>query len=393
MKKYVVPLLLAGSLISTSLACGSYRSGIGEAIDTGGELLADLISNLRAQGQAGLDLALSADPTARAHPDYADFVDQVAKQREAMASRLFWHTDFGLARAAAEKSGRPILSLRLLGNLDDEYSCANSRLFREVLYPAPEVNRFLREHFILHWESVRPVPVITIDFGDGRSLRRTITGNSAHYVLDPAGRVIDALPGLYTAPKFVSELRSAFGFFQANRDQAPHGWLASRATFHQGKLDAVKREFETQLARRQLSGLIGKLSDPIEMSDLTPQQWAKLAENDAPLFDAFDARKANDLTVGKGFMESPLIEHVAQAEHTAKKRANLDKATAEDSVRNQFVFHRRVHEYFAAGSLPANVDILNQWVYTELFQMPDDDPWLGLHTPDHFTGLTDDGAR
>src|SRR5690606_2917456 len=107
------------------------------------------------------------------------------------------------AKAAASATGKPILSLRLLGKLTDEYSCANSRFFRTILYANESVSKQLRENYVLHWESVRPVPKVTIDFGDGRTLERTLTGNSIHYVLDAQGRVIDGIPGLYGPGAFI----------------------------------------------------------------------------------------------------------------------------------------------------------------------------------------------
>src|SRR6266571_6534884 len=113
------------------------------------------------------------------------------------------------AKAAAQASGKPILSLRLLGQLDEEYSCANSRFFRTTLYANTEVSSYLRDHFILHWQSVRPIPRITVDFGDGRKIERTITGNSIHYVLDAKGRVVDGLPGLYGPKAFLAGLKKA----------------------------------------------------------------------------------------------------------------------------------------------------------------------------------------
>src|SRR6185436_11360461 len=96
-----------------------------------------------------------------------------------------------------------------LGNLDEELSCANSRFFRTTLYANKEVADYLRDHFVLHWKSVRPVPRITIDFGDGRKIERTITGNSIHYVLDANGTVIDAIPGLYTPTAFLKYITQA----------------------------------------------------------------------------------------------------------------------------------------------------------------------------------------
>jgi hypothetical protein len=52
---------------------------------------------------------------------------------------------------------------------------------------------------------------VTIDFGDGRKLEQTLTGNSIHYVLDSDGRPIDAIPGLYSPQVFLENLKDAEG--------------------------------------------------------------------------------------------------------------------------------------------------------------------------------------
>ena len=134
-------------------------------------------------------------------------------------SGLTWFTDLRLAIAEARRTQRPILSLRLLGRLDEELSCANSRFFRKRLYPDPQINRVLREQFVLHWESLRPVPVVTIDFGDGRKLVRTLTGNSVHLVLDPHGRPVDAMPGLVLPDVFVQWLERGLALARCERKE------------------------------------------------------------------------------------------------------------------------------------------------------------------------------
>src|SRR5262249_24156644 len=126
-------------------------------------------------------------------------------------SRLYWYTDLEKAKAEAERTGRLILSLRMLGKLTDEYSCANSRFFRTALYSNKEISDCLRDNFVLHWQSVRPVPCVTLDFGDGRTLKRTITGNSAHYVLASDGTPLDVLPGLYGPQQFLKWLQATRG--------------------------------------------------------------------------------------------------------------------------------------------------------------------------------------
>jgi hypothetical protein len=180
---------------------------------------ATAIAELRADGPAGLRALFQAyekeineqisNPTWAPTPEWKRLnaaLDAVSQQKDSYLSGLYWYTDFAQAKAAAGAAGKPILSLRLLGKLNEEYSCANSRFFRTILYSNAEVSKLLREKFILYWQSERPAPKVTIDFGDGRKLERTLTGNSIHYILDSNGRVIDALPGLYGPAAFMRSL-------------------------------------------------------------------------------------------------------------------------------------------------------------------------------------------
>src|SRR5580704_3585487 len=129
-------------------------------------------------------------------------LDRLCGQFHAHTTLLYWFTDLDAALVEARRTRRPVLSLRLLGRLDEEMSCANSRFFRRLLYPEARINRLLRERFVLHWQTVRNVPKVTIDFGNGRRVQRTLTGNSLHLVLDGNGRPIDALPGLFSSDVF-----------------------------------------------------------------------------------------------------------------------------------------------------------------------------------------------
>ena len=147
----------------------------------------------------------------------ADRIDALAREKYATVSRLYWHTDLRTATAAARAERRPILHLRMLGRLDEELSCANSRLFRTTLYANQNVSGFLRKNFVLYWSSERAVPRVTIDFGDGRRIERTTTGNSAHYVLDESGHVLDVVPGLYAPAAFRQELEGSLALWKRTR--------------------------------------------------------------------------------------------------------------------------------------------------------------------------------
>ena len=403
---------------------------------------------LRARGPEGLEALFStyraavdrhrAEPT-RAEPTWgrlATALDAVAAQKDAWAAGLYWYTDMDAARRAATESGKPILSLRLLGTLDTEFSCANSRFFRTVLYPNAQVGQALREGFVLHWQSHRPVPRLTIDYGDGRKIERTITGNSVHYVLTPDGRVVDAIPGLYGASAFLRATGVAAAV--AREYQRPD--FEQRVTAHHAaRLERVRQAWADDLRtlgieappRGSAPGAQGPGADapqraggqPTAMAGtriagaksqaevrtvaaLAPDRaalagatddaaWERLAARHAGLgrLDAGSravvrakvgaAVPANAVTRSKAVVEDPVVRIVAR----------FERSVAEDTVRNEYLLHTRVHEWFATGTAPASLDALNERVYAELFLMPSSDPWLGLVPEDAYTALPADAAR
>ena len=121
-------------------------------------------AELRARGPEGLRVLMDqyrdeiqyhvANPSAPSDARWQQIstaLDTVAQQRNSYISGLYWYTNLEEAKQAAAAANKPILSLRLLGKLTDEFSCANSRFFRTVLYSNAEVSEYLREHYVLHW--------------------------------------------------------------------------------------------------------------------------------------------------------------------------------------------------------------------------------------------------
>lgn len=56
------------------------------------------------------------------------------------------------------------------------------------------------------WESARAVPTVSVDFGNGTVVKRTLQGNIATYVCGPDGAVYDVLPGIYVATTYLKQL-------------------------------------------------------------------------------------------------------------------------------------------------------------------------------------------
>ena len=85
-----------------------------------------------------------------------------------------------------------------------------------MLFSDPNVSSFIRENFVAAWQSVRPVPTVEIDFGNGTKIKRTVNGNIATYICDPTGRVIDVIPGLNTPEAYLQELQAALRLYRSS---------------------------------------------------------------------------------------------------------------------------------------------------------------------------------
>ncbi len=248
-------------------------------------------------------------------------LDRICAQHEAHTSQLYWFTDLPAAIAEARRTRRPILSLRLLGRLDQALSCANSRFFRRLLYPHAAVNQVLRERFVLHWQSVRPVPIVTIDFGNGKRVTRPLTGNSVHLVLDSSGRPVDALPGLVAPDVFAAQLAQAQRFALGDRREL--------AAAHQQAMAAP-------------------------LAPVAPDR----------------ATAASRIAMTKHVVEAPVLRAIVPPSVALDTRTNL-------------ALHARIHDAFARGrGTQATIEELVAWIYRDLFLMPPEDPAMGLDVPD-----------
>jgi len=384
------------------------------------------LEELRALGPSGLQILMAqyADEIRRhvANPTASDeqwqrisaALDTVAQQKNSYISGLYWHTDFEAAKKASAETGKPILSLRLLGKLTDEFSCANSRFFRTVLYPNAEVSEYLREHYVLHWQSVRPVPKVTIDYGDGRKLERTLTGNSIHYILDSSGRPIDAIPGLYGPSAFRRALVNAEQTFNSIAGKAepmktsllmlyyntqsrkialdwaldttkiggrvPEGFIIRKDTNGEAlsiaPLAITKAMTETSVLRAMTGATdaLGKITDEAA--------WTKIAQlhaNDVILDERSIALiKRQNPTLGD--------------EELSRLLRKFQQLIALDTVRNEYLLHSKLYTWLMRDPARNDVQKLNEKVYASLFLTPSSDPWLGLFSSDLYTALDNGGV-
>jgi len=357
----------------------------------------DDVAALRAKGQVAVD---ALHQRVADDPSVEPLLDRVCAQKDCRASRLFWYTDLAEAKAAARATGRPILALYMLGRLDEELSCANSRFFRTLLYSDPSISSILRDQYVVYWHSVRDVPRVTIELGDGRVIRQTITGNSVHYLLSEDGSVLDALPGLTSPATFREQLqlwanlhRSLSGTRGEERGNALRAYHLSRYyTLSSVAWQLLPVGVETPKAKRQkrLSAqdasrlaMTKSAGEAVMMRQLEPGAALRIVP--AERWIALGEERAGDVV----FSPESIALIRSKSEKSVDVEAllqNLRRTVASDAVFNDVDLHRRIHQWFADGAV-TDLDSLNERVYRELFLTPSDDPWMGLKPPTIFTAI------
>jgi hypothetical protein len=382
----------------------------------------------RQKGPIGLAQFIAAhdrqlQPGQLPSPELRASLDAICQQRDCHASRLYWYTDLAEAKAAAQQSGKPILSLRLLGNLDEELSCANSRFFRLALYANQTVGQQLRDRFILHWHSERPVPKVTIDFGDGRKLERTVTGNSVHYILDTQGRPIEAIPGLYGPQAFAAQLTQAETFFKAFQQMPAAQQPAALRQYHYDRFAQLQQQWSqalTTVAMKDTPALLALPAQPPTRSAAPSaaiagrlamtksvvelplvQLTTPLGENRQTLTQITDAaawQVLADRDQSRSKLDANSLALMAQkvSPNTSPPLAivasQFERSMALDTVRNEYLLHSQLHQWFSEQETMASLEQLNRRVYTSLFLTPASDPWLGLRPGDAFAAIEGDGV-
>jgi hypothetical protein len=415
----------------------------------------DLVAAARAKGPSALvELLARYDvmPVSRERDELAVFIDAVAGQRYATVSRLYWYTDLAAAETAAKLQHRPILALRMLGRLDHDLSCANSRLFRATLYANAEVSQYLRDHFVLYWSTERPVPQVTIDFGDGRKLVRTTTGNSAHYVLDEDGHVLDVLPGIYAPIAFRTELAKSLALATKVRGASDAQRASAVYAYHQDRLAETQAAWQKVMATPYIGGMHRLLTAGdvdsalakaqratmskayVEVPDLryiapdanpgsapdadVTAKWASIGQmlygigDLRPVADTERARFGVPRRVAQKTATAAkpprvldersrtLVAHLhdavpAELAATPAQRdemlARLEQHLVADTALDQMELRPAISQHIVEAGGKVELASLNAWIYETVFHTPASDPWLGLVPRSDFTGLPGDG--
>jgi hypothetical protein len=222
-----------------------------------------------------------------------------------------------------------------------------------VLFSQERVADFINQAFEPVWESVRPVPIVRIDFGDGNVLTRTLHGNILTSVCTPDGLVVDALPGIYTESAYLDRLNTLCAVAQNAQVQPEARRDVLVRAYHRGQAQALKKNAKPGQAvadRATLPITKRKIEMPIEL--------ALLPVRPLPVPPAQTKGGAK-----------PILT-------TAEDVASW-KALEEDTQLNERTRRLQIHELLAGTGL-VRPDKVMRPIYKDVLHADLDDPYLGL---------------
>ena len=222
-----------------------------------------------------------------------------------------------------------------------------------MLFSQERVADFINQSFEPVWQSVRPVPIVRIDFGNGNVLTRTLHGNILTSICTSDGFVVDALPGIYTETEYLSQLNvlrtvanNAQASPQARRD------LLVRA-YHRGQAEALKNKGKPGQGAQPVQPVLPYLSKSVIE---TPVEFALLPT--WPL-----STPQSQPQVKPTFTDAEDVAHWKELE--------------EDTRLNEGTRRRQIHELLTNAGL-VRPDKVTRPIYKDVLHADLDDPYLGL---------------
>ena len=240
------------------------------------------------------------------------------------------------------------------------------------MFSSSEVAEYINATFEPAWESVRAAPLVTIDFGNGHVVKRTLQGNIATYVCGSDGIVYDVLPGIYAPDVYRQQLEALKTL--ADSLQSKPGAPASVRT---DRLRAYHVQQAKRLAVAPLPSppaqAAAKIGGGFKGGGFGGGFGGLPAPTGAPGFSGF----------GGGGIEGP-TERVIAGLPPAPGRAVVPSGPLAarpelkvDSEANERVRRKAVHDELARRG-PVRPNDIKKWLYKDVLHADLDDPLLGL---------------
>lgn len=192
-----------------------------------------------------------------------------------------------------------------------------------MLFSNSGIANHINANFEPVWHEARTVPLVTIDFGNGNIVNRTMQGNVATYICFADGRVMDVLPGLYDADSFKRAL-----------EQVQQDWTKLNARPSSERASAVRAYHNSSL------------------------------------------HKLPVLEIGLP-VAAMISGKLRAAEGSNRKNISAWTELYQDSIANEVVWRRTAHEILS-DMAPPLPHVINKRIYKDVLHTDLDDPYLGM---------------
>lgn len=213
-----------------------------------------------------------------------------------------------------------------------------------MLFSNKDIADYINYYFEPAWESLRPVPVVTVDFGNGHVLTRTLNGNIATCVCRPDGRVLDVLPGIYAPNVYRHELAQL---------QMVNRFVGDSEVYFKSFHEHQRVWLENSPDPLQLKSMIVRTGFALVVIE---ERVLRLLE---PTAGDLQLRKAEAVSLAN------------------QEDLDLWKLLAKDTEFNEKVRRRMVHELLLKTGM-AKPDQIVKPLFKDVLLTDLDDPYLGL---------------
>lgn len=232
-----------------------------------------------------------------------------------------------------------------------------------MLFSRKSIADFINARFEPTWQSVRPSALVRIDFGNGKTITRTLNGNIATYVCLPDGRVLDVIPGIYDPDAYLARLNEATKLAR---------WVARQGS----KTENIIKGYHSAQAKSL------RETKEAKMIVLTRGRSILGIEASMKLVLKSSLRGTASGRIASGRI---VAEHRPRKDAPYDLPENLGSRVGElrpsmlkkDATYNETVRRIKVHDHLAkhAATKPPE---MTKWLYKNVLDTDLDDPYLGL---------------
>lgn len=220
-----------------------------------------------------------------------------------------------------------------------------------MLFSDEKIVQALNNRFEPVWVSLRPVPIVRIDFGNGSVITRTLHGNIASYVLRSDGVVVDVLPGIYEPSAYYDNLDQLW-------------WLARYSTLQKNYSEFLGEYHEKQTIQ------LAQYHKPGRIAPFADLSKAAIEINVETILETQSNRSEVERVVpGKEFVARPDFSKPEQF----KRWSKLAEDTGINELERRLAIHRLL-----AGAGAVKPEAITRRIYKDILHADLDDPYLGL---------------